>query len=88
MLILVAEAVAGYIFLAMLMALLGRRRKLGAWGYFFSSILLTPIIGFLLVLASDPRPRLRNSDLRRLAEFERQRSKRGFALQRQPPTGR
>jgi uncharacterized membrane protein YiaA len=34
---------------------LGRNRKLGFWGYFFASLLLTPIIGMLLVVATDPR---------------------------------
>ena len=37
--------------------ILGRYRKLGFWGYFFASILLTPIIGLLLLFASDPRPK-------------------------------
>lgn len=35
--------------------LLGQNRKMGFWGYFFGSILLSPIIGLLLVLASDPK---------------------------------
>jgi hypothetical protein len=88
MLPIVAEAVTVYVLLAMLIAMLGRRRKLGSWGYFFASILLTPIIGLLLVLASDPRPRLRRSELLRLAELEEQRTKRTGRLPRQPSTGR
>lgn len=36
-------------------ALMGINRKFGFWGYFFASLLLTPIIGVLLVLASDKR---------------------------------
>ena len=47
-------AVLLYIFVAAIVAYFGRGRKLGAWGYVFGSILLTPIIGLLLVLASDP----------------------------------
>ena len=43
-----------YILVAALVGFVGRGRKFGAWGYFFGSILLTPIIGLLLVLASDP----------------------------------
>lgn len=31
----------------------GRYRKLGFWGYFFASLLLTPIMGALLVIVSD-----------------------------------
>jgi uncharacterized membrane protein YiaA len=33
---------------------LGRNRKLGFWGYFFASMVLTPLIGLLLVVATDP----------------------------------
>jgi hypothetical protein len=33
---------------------LGRNRKLGFWGHFFASLLLTPVIGMLLVVATDP----------------------------------
>lgn len=47
--------IAIYIFAALLIALVGRNRKMGAWGYFFASLLLTPVIGLLLVLASDSR---------------------------------
>ena len=49
--------VAGYVFLATLLGVLGRNRKLGGWGYFFASLLLTPFVGTLLLLASDPRRR-------------------------------
>jgi hypothetical protein len=40
-----------------LIALLGINRKMGFWGYFFSSLLLSPVIGILLLLVSDPKPR-------------------------------
>jgi uncharacterized membrane protein YiaA len=33
---------------------LGRNRKLGFWGYFFASLVLTPLIGLLLIVATDP----------------------------------
>lgn len=42
--------------LCALIGYLGRKRKFGFWGYFAASLLLTPLIGLLLVLASDPRP--------------------------------
>jgi len=45
-----------YIGLSFFVALLGMNRKWGFWGYFFGSLLLSPLIGILLVLASDPRP--------------------------------
>jgi len=43
------------IVLAYFIGFLGRNRKLGFWGHFFASLLLTPIIGFLLIIATDPR---------------------------------
>jgi len=46
-----------YLVLCVTLGLLGRRRKLGGWGYFFGSIVLTPVIGLLLLMASDPRPK-------------------------------
>ncbi|MDM8523989.1 hypothetical protein QUF80_11535 [Desulfococcaceae bacterium HSG8] len=44
------------IILSLLIGLLGKNRKFGFWGYFFGSLVLTPLIGLLLVLASDRRP--------------------------------
>lgn len=44
-----------YVALAALLGVWGRRRKLGPWGYFFGALALTPVIGLLLLLASDPR---------------------------------
>ncbi len=39
----------------LIIGLLGKNKKFGFWGYFFASILLTPVIGLLLVLASDKK---------------------------------
>ena len=39
---------------AILVAFFGRNRRFGFWGYFFASLLLTPIIGLLLLLAAIP----------------------------------
>lgn len=33
---------------------LGRHRRFGFWGYFFCSLALTPIVGVIILLASDP----------------------------------
>jgi hypothetical protein len=44
-----------WVTLAAILGFIGRNRKFGFWGYFFASLLLTPIIGLLLVFASDPR---------------------------------
>lgn len=46
-----------WIGLSLLVAILGKNRKMGFWGYFFASLLLTPIIGLLLVFASSPQNR-------------------------------
>ena len=43
------------IVLAYFIGFLGRNRKLGFWGHFFASLLLTPVIGLLLIIATDPR---------------------------------
>jgi len=50
-----------YIALCLLIALVGVNRKFGFWGYFFCSFFLTPPIGALLILASDPRPKPRQA---------------------------
>ena len=42
------------IVLAYFIGFLGRNRKLGFWGHFFGSLLLTPVIGLLLIVATDP----------------------------------
>ena len=47
------ELGALYLVLCMMLGFSGRNRKWGGWAYFFSSVLLTPVIGLLLVLASD-----------------------------------
>ncbi|WP_295884355.1 hypothetical protein [uncultured Thiohalocapsa sp.] len=54
-------AIGIYLSAAVLVALLGRRRKWGYWGYLWSSILFTPLLGFLFVLAADPPPKKRRA---------------------------
>jgi len=45
-----------YILLCLFIGFLGAtNRKFGFWGYFFGAMVLTPLIGTLLVLASDKR---------------------------------
>ncbi len=44
-----------WVVVCLLIGYLGRHKKLGFWGYFFGSIVLTPIIGVILLFASDPR---------------------------------
>ena len=38
--------------MSLLIGLLGINSRLGFWGNFFASILLTPLVGLLLVIAS------------------------------------
>lgn len=45
-----------YLVICLLIAYLGKHRKFGFWGYLIASLLLTPFIGLLLLLASDERP--------------------------------
>lgn len=53
--------ITGYVGLCAILGIIGRHRKMGGWGYFFASLVLTPIIGALLVAVSDPiRDRGRN----------------------------
>ena len=46
---------------AVVIAFFGRHMRFGFWGYFFASILLTPIIGVLLLFAAIPRRHPRNA---------------------------
>ena len=45
-----------YFAACLVLAIVGRNRKFGFWGYLFASLLFSPVIGIFLVLASDPRP--------------------------------
>ena len=42
---------------SLVVALYGASRKFGFWGYFMISMFLSPLVGLLIVFASDPRPR-------------------------------
>ena len=46
--------------LSLLIGLLGITSRLGFWGNFFASILLTPIVGLLLVIASGSKKQSHN----------------------------
>jgi hypothetical protein len=43
-----------WLILALVVGFFGRRLRFGFWGYFFASILFTPIIGFLMLVAAVP----------------------------------
>ncbi|NYG35458.1 hypothetical protein HZU83_10955 [Sphaerotilus montanus] len=42
-----------YGFGSLFVALMGRNRKWGFWGYFWASLLMSPVLGLLFVLAGD-----------------------------------
>ncbi|NCD25658.1 MAG: hypothetical protein EOL86_08720 [Deltaproteobacteria bacterium] len=47
---------------SLIVAFLGRNCKFGFWGNFFASMLLSPLVGILLVLAADPKPAPKGSE--------------------------
>jgi hypothetical protein len=49
--------VIAWILGSLIIALFGSRFRFGFWGYFFGSLLLTPVIGLLLLLAAMPPSR-------------------------------
>lgn len=48
------QFIVAYLIACWLIAIVGRRYRLGFWGYFFGSLLLTPIVGVLLLIAAVP----------------------------------
>ncbi len=46
--------IAAWLGLAIIIGFFGRNRRFRFWGYFFVSVLLTPIIGLLLLIAAIP----------------------------------
>jgi ABC-type glycerol-3-phosphate transport system permease component len=44
------------IVISMIIGYFGRKLRFGFWGYFFVSVLFTPIIGLLMLFAGLPRP--------------------------------
>lgn len=44
-----------YLFLCYVIAFFARNRKFGFWIYFILSFIFTPLIGFIIALASDKR---------------------------------
>ena len=44
-----------WIALSVVVGFLGKSKKFGFWGYLFCSLFFTPLVGFILVLASDSK---------------------------------
>ncbi len=45
-----------YVLLTLLVAYIGQNTKFGFWGNFWVSLLLTPVVGIIVLLAQDHRP--------------------------------
>lgn len=45
-----------YILFCVIVGFAGRRREFGFWGFFFFSLIVTPIVGLLTVIGATPRP--------------------------------
>lgn len=43
-------------FTSMVIAYLGRKRRMGFWGLFFCSLLFSPVIGFLIFCVTEDVP--------------------------------
>jgi hypothetical protein len=52
-----------YVLFCLIVGSLGINRKFGFWGYFFASIVLSPLIGFILIFASDPKPVVKDNQI-------------------------
>lgn len=44
-----------YFAISFIIGVAGWNRKMGFWGYFFASILFSPVIGLLLIAVSSPK---------------------------------
>lgn len=51
-----------YLGLSLLVGKIGENRKFGFWGFFFCSLLLTPIVGLLTYFASCEKVRIKSED--------------------------
>ncbi len=55
----IVQGVTAWLLGSLLIGFFGRRYRFGFWGYFFVSVLLTPILGLLLLIAAIPTKRAR-----------------------------
>lgn len=46
--------VIAWVIASVLIGFMGRRQRFGFWGYFFGSMLLSPILGLLLLIGATP----------------------------------
>lgn len=48
------ETIVGYVLLAFVAAFFGRRRLIGFWGFFFLSLIVTPLATLFFILVATP----------------------------------
>lgn len=57
-LLMVPQFAIAYVILALIVALLGRNKAIGFWGFFLLSLILTPIVtGIFMIIYRDRKPR-------------------------------
>lgn len=44
-----------FVALSVVIGFFGRKRRFGFWGYFFLSLLLTPVVGLIALLSAIPK---------------------------------
>jgi hypothetical protein len=49
------EFVLGYLALCLVAGIAGRNRRIGFWGFLFSSVIFTPFVSLLFLYFSTPR---------------------------------
>lgn len=47
--------ITSYILASFVVGFAGRNREFGFWGYFFFSLIVTPLIGLLTIIGGAPR---------------------------------
>lgn len=73
-----------YLLACLVLGIFGMNRKLGFWGYFFISFLVTPFAGVLMFFASEPKRSSQDTvaDAHRQRRLDQQRRARNFGIQR------
>jgi Na+/melibiose symporter-like transporter len=57
-LLMVPQILAAYVILALIVALLGRNKQVGFWGFLILSLVMTPVLtGFFLIITRDRKVR-------------------------------
>ena len=53
------ELIFGYLALSLVAGIAGRNRRIGFWGFFFCSLIFTPIVSLLFLYFATPKKILR-----------------------------